>query len=159
MSDVQQVISRKLQESDAEDLLAFLPDVLSGCWTRSSLLASTWQQRVLVCDQTPDSVAGYAEFYFVTDECHLLNIAISPCNQRSGFGTRLLQFVLEEASEAGCTRCLLEVRASNAAAIAFYEKAGFVRAGSRKDYYPAQVEPLKSTAAREDALLYSLSLC
>ena len=46
---------------------------------------------------------------------------------------------------------LLEVRPSNAAARALYERAGFERIALRRGYYPAE-------SGREDALLLALRL-
>jgi ribosomal-protein-alanine N-acetyltransferase len=46
---------------------------------------------------------------------------------------------------------MLEVRPSNVAAVALYEKMGFNEIGVRRNYYPAG-------EGREDALLLALSL-
>ena len=44
--------------------------------------------------------------------------------------------VFQTASSQGVSRLLLEVRASNAAAIGLYRKYGFIETGRRKNYYP-----------------------
>jgi ribosomal protein S18 acetylase RimI-like enzyme len=46
---------------------------------------------------------------------------------------------------------LLEVRAANEPAIAFYRRAGFSQIGLRRGYYPA-------TIGREDALVFDKDL-
>jgi ribosomal-protein-alanine N-acetyltransferase len=155
---------RPLYEKDIEGLLQFLPASLPGPWHREALLGSAWEQRVLVTPEAAGTPVGYAEFYVAADECHLLNIAIAPGSQGQGLGTHLLATILAEAVQRGCRVCLLEVRASNAAAKALYGKAGFVLAGTRKGYYPASVTGQAMTpgrqgsGGREDALLYSLEL-
>jgi ribosomal-protein-alanine N-acetyltransferase len=145
--------SRPLQETDIDGLLQFLPGLLPGQWRRETLLGSAWEQLVLVTGEAAGVPVGYAEFYVAADECHLLNIAIAPGSQGRGLGTRLLAAILAEAMQRGCRVCQLEVRASNAAARALYERTGFVLVANRKGYYPAGV-----TGGREDALLYSLEL-
>jgi [ribosomal protein S18]-alanine N-acetyltransferase len=64
---------------------------------------------------------------------HLMNIAVDPLAQRRGIATRLLEAMLERAGhDASYT---LEVRTSNAPAIALYERYGFRAAGTRPRYY------------------------
>jgi len=64
---------------------------------------------------------------------HLMNIAIDPSARRRGLGSRLIGEMLERAGhESSYT---LEVRTSNAPAIALYERFGFREAGTRPRYY------------------------
>jgi ribosomal-protein-alanine N-acetyltransferase len=159
-ASLQPVSCRPLQEADVDTLLQFLPGTLSGQWHRESLLGSAWEKRVLVAAGGSSEPIGFAEFYVAADECHLLNIAIAPAYRRGGLGNELLRAVTEEAVRRGCRACLLEVRASNMAAIALYERAGFVRVATRKGYYPAIMagQDRGAIPAREDALIYSREL-
>jgi ribosomal-protein-alanine N-acetyltransferase len=71
--------------------------------------------------------ARYAEVW------HLMNIAVDPPSRRQGIATALVEQMLDRAGhEASYT---LEVRPSNAAAIALYERYGFRSAGTRRRYY------------------------
>jgi [ribosomal protein S18]-alanine N-acetyltransferase len=64
---------------------------------------------------------------------HLMNIAVDPAARRRGLATGLLAAMLERAGpEEPYT---LEVRTSNAPAIALYERFGFRSAGTRPRYY------------------------
>jgi len=65
---------------------------------------------------------------------HLMNIAVDPVHQRRGFGTALLRELLHRVGEDD-SRVTLEVRRSNAGAIALYESFGFRAAGLRRRYY------------------------
>jgi len=60
--------------------------------------------------------------------------------RRRGHATRLLRFVLAEATAAGVTRATLEVRRSNVAALRLYDQFGFQVGGIRPDYYIQPVE-------------------
>jgi ribosomal-protein-alanine acetyltransferase len=70
-----------------------------------------------------------------SDEAEILNLAVATSTRRKGNGTALLRACLAEFSRLRVQRVFLEVRESNAAAIAFYEKHTFVRTGRRPDYY------------------------
>jgi ribosomal-protein-alanine acetyltransferase len=70
-----------------------------------------------------------------SDEAEILNLAVAPANRRSGSATQLLQACIDEFSRLKIKRVFLEVRESNAAAIAFYEGQKFVRTGRRPAYY------------------------
>jgi ribosomal-protein-alanine N-acetyltransferase len=94
---------------------------------------------------------GYAVLMLAVDEAELLDIAIAARHQRQGRGKALLEEMLQLAKSAGMRRMVLEVRASNAAAIALYGGAGFERIGLRRGYYPA-------AQGREDAILMGLML-
>src|SRR5690606_24707915 len=122
-------VLRPVTPDDFSELSARLPSVLSGDWSVAALEASPYRQRVLVKDDAPSILLGFAEFYLVADECHLLEIAVWTELQGKGLGKQLLTAVLDEARAEGCTLCLLEVRRSNAPACALYERAGFVVVG------------------------------
>ncbi|MBS2023310.1 MAG: ribosomal protein S18-alanine N-acetyltransferase [Deltaproteobacteria bacterium] len=90
----------------------------------------------VLCAVLPqDVIAGFAVFWSVHDEVHLLNVAVSPEHQRQGLGRRLL-VELERRARAGSAALItLEVRASNEPALALYASQGFREVGRRKRYY------------------------
>ena len=90
--------------------------------------------------------AGYAGMTVVLDERDVCNIAAVPEFRGMGVGKALTNALIESARQTGASVVMLEVRKSNAAAIALYEKAGFTLVGQRKNFY---------TMPREDALLYN----
>jgi ribosomal-protein-alanine N-acetyltransferase len=65
---------------------------------------------------------------------HLMNVAVDPDRRREGIAAALLTRLFDEADKPG-EQYTLEVRPSNAGAIALYESFGFKRAGLRKGYY------------------------
>lgn len=68
-------------------------------------------------------------------EMEIYNIAVPDAFRRRGHGGALLRYVLARAVQGGMERALLEVRASNAPALALYASAGFTACGRRKGYY------------------------
>ena len=94
-------------------------------------------------------VIGFVIARRSADELEILNLAVEVGFRRLGVGSQLLEAVFEQARTSGTERALLEVRASNAAAIAFYEHHRFALAGRRARYYSNPCE---------DALVLSRAL-
>lgn len=67
---------------------------------------------------------------------HLMNIAVDPKVRRQGIAAALLTELLERIDDgSGGAQLTLEVRPTNGAAIALYERFGFRSAGTRPRYY------------------------
>ena len=112
--------------------------------------------RIVGLKQTVDvkqdtALLGFAIVQQILDEATLHDICVSPNAQGQGLGKRLLTYIIEQAKEAGAVVMMLEVRASNHAALALYERLGFTESGRRKGYYP-------TVDGREDAILMDLVL-
>jgi ribosomal-protein-alanine N-acetyltransferase len=80
-----------------------------------------------------DELLGYVICSRYHDVWHVMNVAVDPGARRRGVGRSLLAQLLGEVGDGA--RLTLEVRASNAAAIALYERFGFRAAGRRPRYY------------------------
>ena len=92
-----------------------------------------------------DTVAGYIGSQTVMGETDMMNVAVHPDYRRRGVAEALVNGLVEALKTQMDSHCLtLEVRASNAPAIALYEKLGFAEIGRRKNYY---------RNPREDALI------
>ena len=83
-----------------------------------------------------DALVGYAGFWKVMGEAHVLNFAIAPAYRRKVYGRRMLTELLAAARAETMRRAVLEVRASNTAALTLYDAFGFRRLGVRPRYYP-----------------------
>jgi [ribosomal protein S18]-alanine N-acetyltransferase len=78
-------------------------------------------------------LVGYLVCARYADVWHLMNIAVDPPSRRQGVATALLEQMVQRAGhDASYT---LEVRPSNATAIALYERFGFRSSGTRRRYY------------------------
>ncbi len=73
--------------------------------------------------------------YQTIGEAEIYNIAVLPSFRRRGLGKWLLVHALQALRQSGIERVLLEVRPSNAAALALYASTGFAICGNRKNYY------------------------
>lgn len=99
---------------------------------------------ILLAEGEDSTLLGYAVLYTVLDEGNLDNIAVARSFRRRGVADALLSALAGLCRERGIVRLMLEVRASNAPALALYHKYGFAEVGWRKNYY---------RNPREDAIL------
>lgn len=96
----------------------------------------------------PDGTAvGYAGMLVAAGEGYFTNVAVSPACRRQGVADALIKALILYGKTHRLSRLTLEVRVSNAPAIALYRKHGFVKDGVRPRFY---------SAPTEDAAIYSL---
>jgi ribosomal-protein-alanine acetyltransferase len=87
-------------------------------------------------DRAPTTVfLGYAGFWIIDDEAHLMTIAIAPPWQDRGLGEWFLLALFDHMEDQGARACTLEVRVGNLRAQALYRRLGFVVEGKRRRYY------------------------
>ena len=117
--------------------IAQLESICFSCpWSENSVASELTNALSLWLVAEEDGrVAGYIGSQTVCEESDMMNVAVHPDFRRRGIGEALVK-ALETELRARGSRCLtLEVRASNAPAIALYEKLGFSQVGLRKNYY------------------------
>lgn len=127
---------RPARPSDLDTVLQIENRAGRERWTRDRLRESQEHPfgEILVED-VEGRVAGHVIALVVAGEAEIISLAVDPDHQRRGVGTRLLGACLQRWDEAGIERVVLEVRVDNAAAIALYRGASFVRVGERQAYY------------------------
>jgi ribosomal-protein-alanine N-acetyltransferase len=79
--------------------------------------------------------AGMMLFRHAADEAEILTLAVIPALRRRGIARSLLHVARDALREAGVLAWLLEVRATNAEAMALYGSFGFRQVGRRPRYY------------------------
>ena len=90
-------------------------------------------------------IQGVAWFSVVQNEAEIIDIRVDKRFWRTGIGESLLTQSFEKLRLCEIRSIFLEVRSSNTAALALFEKLGFAMMGRRENYY-------KTAAGREDAL-------
>lgn len=131
-------------EMIAEDIPK-VADIEKECfsmpWSKEALLESFKQDySYFVVAKVDDNVAGYGGIYIVGDEAEIINIAVSGKYRGAGIGKKIVMSLLDKSNEKNAASTILEVRSSNATAIALYEKCGFEKIGIRKNFYEKPVE-------------------
>jgi ribosomal-protein-alanine N-acetyltransferase len=122
---------RAMTESDVASVVAF--DHEQRAEQLREELARTWARVRVACKG--EDVVGYVLFWHVTDEIHVLNVAVAPASRRGGIGRALVGEVIAYARAHQAAKVLLEVRASNGPALALYDALGFERFNVRSRYY------------------------
>ena len=107
-------------------------------WSRKMLAEELENQCaafLVAQDSITGQVMGYAGLLVMADEGYITNVAVFPEYRRQGVAAKLISVFENFARGNKLAFLTLEVRPSNAAAIALYEGFGFREAGRRKDYY------------------------
>jgi ribosomal-protein-alanine N-acetyltransferase len=114
-------------------------------WSRSMFAGELSKPSSICLGAFEDEVLlGYLITSRYVDAWHVMNVAVAPDRQRRGIASALLGRLFELTNEDDRRGYTLEVRVSNAGAIALYEQLGFEQRGVRRGYY---------TDNREDALI------
>jgi ribosomal-protein-alanine N-acetyltransferase len=79
-------------------------------------------------------LAGYLICSRYDTVWHVMNVSVAPERRRAGLATALLEELLARLPSPD-EHLTLEVRRSNAGALALYERFGFLPAGVRRRYY------------------------
>jgi ribosomal-protein-alanine N-acetyltransferase len=123
-------------------------------WSRAAYLAAIdpagSPRRVTLVAETSKELTGFAVASLNLPEAELEAIVTAISFQRRGVARDLFAFISEDLRREAVSAILLEVRASNLPAQAFYRAVSFVETGRRVRYY---AEPV------EDAILMRLELC
>jgi ribosomal-protein-alanine acetyltransferase len=128
---------RRMRPEDARQLAEILqdsPETVNWLPTETpggTALAGT----LLLVSESRQEISGFLVARQAADEAEILNIAVRRANRRTGVATALLLYALRELRARNATRLFLEVRESNAPALAFYQRHGFRQVGKRPAYY------------------------
>ena len=139
------MIIRTMESADVKAIAELEKVCFSDPWSENSI-ASELDNRLsywLVAEEQ-GRVVGYVGSQSVLDGADMMNLAVAPEFRRRGIGEKLVNALVSYLQQRGILVLLLEVRVSNAPAIALYERLGFEQVGRRPRYYHNP---------REDALI------
>ena len=137
---------RKMAATDVDEVLAIEDAVQAYPWTRGNFCDALDSGYMCYVDECNGRICSYVVLMAGVDEAELLNIAVAKDLQRKGMGSRMLIAMLKMAHDMGLHRVLLEVRASNPAAISLYRLVGFGQVSVRRNYY-------RNASGSEDAIV------
>lgn len=142
---------RRARVADVDAIHAIELASFSDPWSRIGFRDTILGDRglIVVAADAAQAVIGFAVLMTAADEAEISNIAVSKSELRRGVGSALLDHVVAAARSAGAVTIHLEVRESNAAALALYVSRGFAEVARRLEYY---------RAPDEDAVVMRLSL-
>ncbi len=124
------------EKNDFGALAAISLASMSEPWSVADFVAASENPfAIVLAAEDENGPAGYAVGYFAADEAELPSIAVKASCRGRGIGSRLLSELSDAVREKGASKLFLEVRESNEAALALYQKNGFITAGVRKRFY------------------------
>ena len=134
------VTLRAMHRGDLDAVMAIERRVFQQPWTRAFFekeLATSFATLRAAVEPLGDAdlLIGYSVYWRVTDEVHLLNVAVHPERQHLGIGRILVNALMGESRTLGARVIFLEVRAGNVAARSLYARLGFRELGIRRAYY------------------------
>ncbi|MCI8308024.1 MAG: ribosomal protein S18-alanine N-acetyltransferase [Lachnospiraceae bacterium] len=132
---------RLMNEQDVERVYAIACESFTDAWSRALLSAAVnnANEYCIVYD-IGGNAAGFAILSMSVDTADIEDIAVACEFRRRGIADRMLESLTEYGMSKGIRGFALEVRKSNAPAIALYKKNGFVTESCRKSYYKNPVE-------------------
>lgn len=143
---------RELTIQDLDQVLAIENLQFKTPWTRRDFeheLSQNPFAHYLVLEEN-GRVLAYLGLWFLGNHAQITNLATHPNHLRQGHAQALVQHALALSYVQSLRNVNLEVRVSNQAAQALYQKMGFQTEAVRKDYYPdthedafLMVRPLK----------------
>lgn len=143
---------REAAEGDLPSLLELEQACFSSPWVEEAFQqeldlpqAELW----LVFEPGEGGPCAYIDFWVVSGEVSLLNVAVHPSARRRGLAGKLLALMEVRGAQRGGTAVFLEVRRSNVAGLALYAAEGYEQIGIRKGYYSNN---------KEDAVVMSKAL-
>lgn len=142
---------RAMTLEDVDAVFAIERAVQAFPWTRGNFADALNNGYFCRVDEAGGEIRSYAVLMPAADEAELLSIGVAAGQQRKGLGRAMLREMLNLAREENIRRVFLEVRASNAAALALYRSAGFAEIGLRRGYY-------RNAGGYEDAITMACEL-
>jgi [ribosomal protein S18]-alanine N-acetyltransferase len=130
------VTIRGMRPRDVPQIVDIEEQTSATPWPRHMLLAELGRPGTLdIAAVEGADVVGYVLASRYADVWHILNVAVRPDRRRRGIGAAMLRHLFHETARTPHLGHTLEVRVSNAGAIALYEGLGFVSHGVRTGYY------------------------
>ncbi len=126
---------RRLTYADLPQVVAIERRAFPAPWSLAMfVLELSKPSGICLVAEDGEDVVGYLVCARYDTVWHVMNVATHPHRRRSGIARSLLDHLLERIGDPRA-QLTLEVRRSNAAAIALYESYGFRSAGVRRRYY------------------------
>lgn len=127
---------RWMETEDISSVVVIEQQIFPDPWSSDSFFSAIHDKNnIYLVAEEEGKIVGYCGFWCSFENADLCNIAVLPSARRKGIAWRLLDEGAQFCAEKGVEEIFLEVRESNQAAIALYQKKGFSSINIRKKYY------------------------
>lgn len=130
------IIIRDMKLEDIDGVYEVEKSCFSDPWSKESFKKEIQNNlaKYLVAE-VENKVVGYVGAWFIVDEAHITNVAVSPQYRGQKIGDKIIKSFIDECVKNEMQAMTLEVRVSNTVAQNLYKKYGFKLGGIRKEYY------------------------
>ena len=127
---------RRAVLSDAIDIYNLELACFTNNYSLSTIQSDLESDKVMIfVYEDKGKIVGYISIYYFLDEANLQKIAVLDSYRRKGIATQLIENVEKELLANNVETFYLEVNEHNLIAISVYEKLGFEKLSTRKNYY------------------------
>ena len=127
---------RKMSTEDLAEVARIEKETFSLPWSQQGFADSLAQENTCyLVAYKEEKLVGYCGFLQVLDEADITNVAVDGTCRKCGVGEKMLLELMKAGEDRGVRAFTLEVRESNQAALALYQKMGFEACGVRKNFY------------------------
>ena len=127
---------RKWKYEDIMSIAALEKQCFSDPWSFRMLADTFFGENVITAvAEEEGQLADYGFAVLAGEDADIANVAVAPAFRRRGIARQILESLEKRAASAGVGRIFLEVRVSNAPAMALYLKCGYVGRYVRPRYY------------------------
>ncbi|GEM_PF-885979 len=147
------LICREMNERDLDDVMRIERAVFKRPWTEEFFRLILSDMNNYIITLRDRDLIGYGGYHLLKNSSnflhiqktypriiHLISIAINPGFQHRGFGTMLMNMLMNDALSKKAGYCYLEVRPSNMRALSFYQSRSFSIIGFIENYYAQEHE-------------------
>lgn len=132
----QNLIIRPMHEEDLQQVCHMENTYFSDAWSYNGFWTALHDEDALfIIVQKGEEIVGYAGVYNGGGDGDICTVAVKECYRNQGIGQIMLETLMEFGTRIGMKNYTLEVRVSNAGAIALYTKLGFEGVGVRPGFY------------------------
>ena len=127
---------RRAVLADAIDIYNLELACFTNNYSLSTIQSDLESDKVMIfVYEDKGKIVGYISIYYFLDEANLQKIAVLDSYRRKGIATQLIESVEKELLANNIEIFYLEVNEHNLIAISVYEKLGFNKLSTRKNYY------------------------
>jgi len=131
------ILTRQFSPSDMPHIIKIVEESLGENYPPSLYLTihNLWSEGFLVLLEGGKIVGFVAAIQSGSKVARVLMLAVLPQHRKKSYGKMLMKSIYANTLAKGMDTVILEVRKSNRAATAFYERQGFAVCGELKKFY------------------------
>lgn len=132
---------REMTFDDIDEVVSIEKENFSVPWNENGFFSFMIREgTVFLAAESEGRIAGYGGMVTAADEGDITNVSVASDCRRQGIAEAIVERLIAEGMAMNLKKIFLEVRVSNSAAIALYDKCGFKPVGCRKNYYEDPIE-------------------